>query len=100
MAIDETGEHVGEIGVRIDAVQLAALDQRGEDGPVLGALVRAGEQAIFLAESRHPSILPMSGNMPLSIIAGTRCSAVASVSSGPTTVKRAGLSTSRCCPAS
>jgi len=28
------------LGVRIDAVQLAALDQRGEDGPVLGTLVR------------------------------------------------------------
>ena len=40
MAVDETSEHVGEVGVRIDAVQLAALDQRGEDGPVLGTLVR------------------------------------------------------------
>jgi hypothetical protein len=40
VAVDETGEHVGEVGVRIDAVQLATLDQRGEDGPVLGTLVR------------------------------------------------------------
>ena len=28
VAIDESGEHVGEVGGRIDAVQLAALDQR------------------------------------------------------------------------
>ena len=42
VAIDEASEHVGEVGGRIDAVQLAALDQRGQDRPVLGPLVREG----------------------------------------------------------
>ena len=40
VAVDEAGEHVGEVGGRIDAVQLAALDQRGQDRPVLGAFIR------------------------------------------------------------
>ena len=28
--IDELGEHVGEVGLRIDAVQFAGLDERGD----------------------------------------------------------------------
>jgi len=41
MAVDDFGERVGEIGLRIDARQLAGLDQRGDDGPVLAAFVRS-----------------------------------------------------------
>ena len=40
--IDETAENVGEVAVRIDAAELAGLDQRAHDGPVLRAVVRAG----------------------------------------------------------
>jgi len=40
--VDELGEHVGEIGLRVDVVELAALDQRGDASPVRGSLVRAG----------------------------------------------------------
>ena len=32
--VDELGEHVGEVGLRIDAVQLAGLDERRDAGPV------------------------------------------------------------------
>ena len=41
--VDEAGEQVGEIGVRVDAMELARLDQRCEGGPVCAALVTARE---------------------------------------------------------
>ena len=47
MAVDDPGDDVGEIGVRIDAAELAGLDQRRDDGPVLAAAVGAGEQRIL-----------------------------------------------------
>lgn len=47
VAVDQAGEHVAEVGGRIDAVQLATLDQRGQDGPVLRAFVGAGEQGVL-----------------------------------------------------
>ena len=31
--VDELGEHVGEVGLRIDAAELASLDQRSDAGP-------------------------------------------------------------------
>src|SRR5271167_3700436 len=50
MAVDDAGEHVGEIGLRIDAAQLAGLDQRGDHRPVLPASVGAGEERVFTIE--------------------------------------------------
>jgi hypothetical protein len=37
--IDETEENVGKVAVGIDAGELAGLDQRSHDGPVLRAVV-------------------------------------------------------------
>jgi len=54
VAVDEAGEHLGEVGGRIDAVQLAALDQRGEHGPVLGTFVGAGEQGVLAVQRDRP----------------------------------------------
>lgn len=54
MAIDEWGEHVIEVGGRIDAVQLAALDRRGQDRSVLGAFVGAGEQGVLAIQRDRP----------------------------------------------
>lgn len=45
--VDEFGEHVGQVGLRIDIVKLAALDQRGDAGPVCGTLVTAGEERVL-----------------------------------------------------
>ena len=73
--IDEAGEHVCEIGFRIDAVQLAGLDQRSDDGPVLGAVIVAGEESVLSGKGNHPFILPMSGKSWKSNIGGTRISA-------------------------
>lgn len=47
MACDEAGEDVGEIGFGIDVVQLAGLDERAKDGPMLAAAVGAGEQCVL-----------------------------------------------------
>ena len=48
--VDELAEHVGEVGLRIDAVQFAGLDQRGNAGPILRPLIVAGEQCILAIE--------------------------------------------------
>jgi hypothetical protein len=37
VAADKTSEHIGEIGLRIDLVQFAGLNQGRKDGPVLAA---------------------------------------------------------------
>ena len=37
--IDETAENVGKVPIRIDVGELAGLDQRSNDGPVLRAVV-------------------------------------------------------------
>ena len=38
----EPRQHVGQIGLRIDAVELAGLDQRRDARPILRAFVMAG----------------------------------------------------------
>ena len=76
--IDQLGEHVGQIGLRIDAVEFAGLDERGDAGPILGALIVTGEQRIFAIEGHCPFILPMSGRSWKSITGSIRISAARS----------------------
>jgi len=47
MTVDDAGNDVAQIGVRLDAEQLAAFDQRGEDCPMPGAAIGAGEEGVF-----------------------------------------------------
>ena len=54
MAVDDAGERVGEIGVRIDAVELAGFDQRGDDSPIFPAAIRAGEESVLAIEGDGP----------------------------------------------
>ena len=42
-AVDETGQQVGEIALRVHTVELAGLDEGGDRGPVCAAFVAAGE---------------------------------------------------------
>ena len=42
MSIDDLRQRVGDVGLRIDGVELAALDERRDGRPVLAAAVRAG----------------------------------------------------------
>jgi hypothetical protein len=41
-SLDEASEEVGEVPLRIDTVELARLDQRGDGGPGFRPLVAAG----------------------------------------------------------
>jgi hypothetical protein len=49
--VDEADENVGEIGLGLYAVQFASLDQRGEDGPIFGAVVVTREESILARKS-------------------------------------------------
>src|SRR4051794_17380608 len=55
--VDELGQHVGQVSMRIDAMQFAGLDQRGEHGPVFCPFVAASEQSIFSVESERAHAL-------------------------------------------
>jgi hypothetical protein len=52
VAFDEAGEDVGQIGLRIDAIEFAGLDERGVDRPMLATAVRAREQRILFDSKR------------------------------------------------
>jgi hypothetical protein len=41
MPLDDAGDDVSEVGLRLDADELTGLDQRGDRRPVLAAAVRA-----------------------------------------------------------
>jgi hypothetical protein len=45
--IDEPGERIGEVALRMDAIELTGFDQRGDASPVLCALVMAGEECVL-----------------------------------------------------
>lgn len=54
MSLDDAGDDVGEVSERLDAVELAGLDERGDDGPMPGAAVGAGEQGVLARERERP----------------------------------------------
>ncbi len=60
MTIRELGERLGQPGVWVDAGDLAVLDQRGDDRPVVAALVGAREQGILAVEGQR-SDRPLNG---------------------------------------
>jgi hypothetical protein len=71
MAVDDPGDDVGEVGLRIDATELAGLDQRGDDRPVLATAVGAGEECILPVQRNRAVILPMSGRKSKFVTVGT-----------------------------
>ena len=46
MAGDDALQDIREAGVRVDVVEPAGADERGENGPVLAAAIRAGEERV------------------------------------------------------
>jgi hypothetical protein len=54
MAVDDPCECIGEVGVGVDVIPLAGLDERGDDRPTFGAAVGAGEERILARESDRP----------------------------------------------
>ena len=49
-AVDQAGQQVGELDLRIDAVQLAGLDQGRHGRPSGTAVIATGEQRVFSTE--------------------------------------------------
>ena len=39
--VDDPGKDVGEVGLRIDVVELTGFDERGDDGPVFASRTSA-----------------------------------------------------------
>jgi hypothetical protein len=60
MAVDDAREYVGEISLRVDAAELARLDQRGDDSPIFSATIRAGKESVLAIEGNRGVILPVS----------------------------------------
>ena len=50
MACNDAGHDVFQVGLRVDAVQLARLDERSDRSPVRGATVRARKEGIFAVQ--------------------------------------------------
>ena len=44
MAVHQAGGNVGEVGMRLDGLEFAALDQGGDNRPSFPAFVAAGEE--------------------------------------------------------
>ena len=53
--IDNLGDDIGQIGVRLDTIELAGLDERSNDCPVLAAAVGASEERILAREGNGPN---------------------------------------------
>ena len=51
-AVDELGENVGGPGERIDGVEFAGLEKRGNHGPSRRASIVAGEQRVFSCQGQ------------------------------------------------
>jgi len=69
--IGDAGEPVGEVVLRVEAVELGALDQGVDCCGAAAAGIGAGKQVILAAEGNRPVILPISGRRSKSIIDGT-----------------------------
>ena len=54
MTVDRALEHISDIGVWLDLIELRGFDQRYNRGPTLRAAIAAGEQMILAAERDRP----------------------------------------------
>jgi len=52
-AVDQPGQQVGEIDLRVDAVQLARLDQRRQVGPAASAIIARGKKCVLSAQDQR-----------------------------------------------
>ncbi|KVK83299.1 hypothetical protein WS91_06905 [Burkholderia sp. MSMB1498] len=71
-------EYVGEIRLRIEAVQARGADQAIHRGGPFTTGVGAGEQVVAPPDRKLAFILPISGRKLKSIIVGIRCMVAAS----------------------
>ena len=62
--IDEAGENIGEVGLRVDTLELARFNQRGNASPIFGPVVRGHHIMLGFWDLRFGSpirSIPMSG---------------------------------------
>src|SRR3954468_5656041 len=88
--IGDAGEQISDVELRIEAVELGALDQGIQSGGAMPAGIGAGEEIILAADRHHAVILPMSGKRLRFTTAGTLCTDAVfdvSTSSGAPAVK-------------
>lgn len=54
MAVDDRLECFGDVGGRVDVVELAGGDERGEQGPIFSPDLMPGEQRILSGQADWP----------------------------------------------
>lgn len=54
MTVDDGGERGGQVGERIDGIQFAGLNERGDGRPVLSSRVMSSKKCILAIESNRP----------------------------------------------
>ena len=75
----DTGEHVRQPGLWIDAIHLGRDDEAVHRRSALPAAIGPAEEPRFSSQSNLAAILPISGRMSSSIIAGIHCTGEALV---------------------
>jgi hypothetical protein len=58
--IGDAGQHVAQVGLGIETIELGGFDQRVDCRSALAAGIGAGEEIVLAAEGYRPFILPMS----------------------------------------
>ena len=51
--VDQFCEHVGEVCLRIDAVQFTGFNERSDTGPIFGPVIVASEECIFSIQNNR-----------------------------------------------
>lgn len=54
VAVDSGGERGGQVGLRINRIELTRLDERGDGRPVLSISVVPGEECVLAIEGNRP----------------------------------------------
>jgi hypothetical protein len=71
--IGDAVQNVSKPCLRIDAIELRGLNQGVHDGGSLSAAIGSREQPCLAADGNLAVIVPISGRMSSSIIAGIHC---------------------------
>ena len=77
--LGDTGQDVGQPGLRIHIVHFGRDDDAVHGGGALAAAIGAGEQPRLSTQGNLAVILPISGKMSSFIIAGIHCTGGACV---------------------
>ena len=75
----QSRQDIGEPSLRVDVVELGGFDERVDGGGATAAVIRSCEYPVVAADRNLAVILPISGRMSSSIIAGILCTVGACV---------------------